>query len=280
MNESELILNADGSIYHLALRPGEIGNTIILVGDQDRVSKVSQYLDRIEFKKQKREFVTHTGWLGEKKITVLSTGIGTDNIDIVINELDALVNIDFETRQVKPSLQSLSFIRIGTSGAIHPDVNLDDVVASRYAIGTDALGHYFEVEKQPHPLLPPWSYLTGRYDFDLSHFPIPFTEGITLTCPGFYNPQGRVLRIASKYNLPVEKLNSILIKNTPITNLEMETAGIYLLADLLGHKAISFNAILAQRLIGAFSSNPEKTIDELIKNVLNWISFNPSSHIY
>lgn len=272
MNESELILNPDGSVYHLALLPEEIADTIILVGDQDRVPKVSKYLDRIDVRKQKREFVAHTGWLGKKKITILSTGIGTDNIDIVINELDALANIDFKTRAVKPVLKSLTLIRIGTSGAIHPAVNLDDIIISKYAIGTDALGQYFEVQQHPHPLLPPWSYIIGRHDFDLGPFPVPFQEGITLTCPGFYNPQGRVLRITSKYNLPIEKLNSILINNTPITNLEMETSGIYLLADLLGHKAISFNAILAQRLDGKFSINPEKTIDQLIKNVIHWIS--------
>ncbi|HZV68404.1 MAG TPA: nucleoside phosphorylase [Saprospiraceae bacterium] len=272
MKDSELILNPDGSIYHLTLLPEDISNTIILVGDQDRVPEVSKYFDRIDLKKNKREFVTHTGWLGNKRITVISTGIGTDNIDIVLNELDALVNIDFKTREVKAELQALSLIRIGTSGAIHPDVNLDDIVVSKYAIGTDALGHYFDVPKQPHPLLPSWSYLTARYAFDLNKFPSDFIEGITLTCPGFYNPQGRVLRIASTYNLDIEKLNSIKINNTSITNLEMETSGIYLLANLLGHKAISFNAILAQRLNGKFSSNPGKVVDELIQHVLKWIS--------
>ncbi len=272
MNESELILNPDGSIYHLSLRPEEIANTIILVGDQDRVPKVSKYFDRIDFKKHKREFVTHTGWIGTKRISVVSTGIGTDNIDIVLNELDALANIDFNTRLIKPDLQSLSLIRIGTSGSIHPDVKLDDIVVSKYAIGTDALGHYYDVEKQPHLLLPSWSYLTGRYAFDLNKFPSEFIEGITLTCPGFYNPQGRILRITPTYNLPLDELTSLQINNTSITNLEMETSGIYLLAHLLGHKAISFNAILAQRLDGKFSANPDKIIDELIQHVLKWIT--------
>ncbi|MBK9984260.1 MAG: nucleoside phosphorylase [Saprospiraceae bacterium] len=275
MNESELILNPDGSVYHLSLRPEEIANTIILVGDQDRVPKVSKYFDRIDLEKQKREFVTHTGWIGAKRITVVSTGIGTDNIDIVINELDALANINFNTRQINPSLQSLSLIRIGTSGSIHHDVKLDDIVISKYAIGTDALGHYYDVEKQPHPLLPSWSYLTGRYAFDLNKFPFEFIEGITLTCPGFYNPQGRILRITPAYNIPLDELTSIKINNTHITNMEMETSGIYLLAHLLGHKAISFNAILAQRLDGKFSSNPDKIIDELIQHVLKWITLNP-----
>ncbi len=271
MNASELIINPDGSIYHLSLRPEEIADTIILVGDPDRVPKVSAHFDRIELKKQKREFVTHTGWLGKKRITVISTGIGTDNIEIVLNELDALVNIDFATRQIKSTLTSLSLIRIGTSGSLHPDIDIDQIVVSGYAIGTDALGHYYDVERQPHPILPSWSYLTKRYPFNLSNFQSAFKEGITLTAPGFYHPQGRSLRLQSNYHFPLEELSSIQIHNTPITNLEMETAGIYLLAEKFGHKAISFNAILAQRLEGRFSSLPEKIIGRLITDVLQWI---------
>ncbi len=271
MNESELILNPNGSVYHLGLLPEDISDTIILVGDLDRVPEVSKYFDRIELKKQNREFITHTGWIGNKRIAVISTGIGTDNIDIVINELDALVNIDLKTKDVKSTLQSLTFIRIGTSGAIHPDVKMDDIVISKYAIGIDALGQYYEVQKKPHPLLPDWSYRAKRSDFDLSHFPKTYHEGTTLTCPGFYNPQGRYLRISNGYKLPLEELNSIVIDGSPITNIEMETAAIYLLSGLLGHKAISFNAILAQRLNGTFSKNSKKTIDGLIQGVLKWI---------
>ena len=275
MKESELILNPDGSIYHLAIQPGEIGDIVIFVGDQDRVQLVSRHFDRIEIKKQKREFFTHTGWLGNKRISVMSTGIGTDNVDIVLNELDALVNIDFTSRQINSSLKSLILIRIGTSGAIHPDVNLDDIVISKYAIGLDVLGQYYGVQQKSLPQLPPWSYLTKAYDFDMSLFPSDTSDGITLTCPGFYNPQSRVLRINSGYQPSIEQLSSIQIDGTFITNIEMETAGIYLLANLLGHKAISFNAILAQRLHGTFSKNPEKIIEKMIRDVMKWISILP-----
>jgi uridine phosphorylase len=272
MKDSELILNPDGSVYHLALRAEDIADTIILVGDPDRVPLVSNYFDTIDLKRQKREFITHTGWIGKKRISVLSTGIGTDNIDIVMNELDALVNIDFKTRKVNPSLTSLTTIRLGTSGGIHPEIKIDDLVVSKYAIGTDALGQYYTVPKSPDPLFPEWSYLTSRYDFDLSQFTNEFIEGTTLTAAGFYHPQGRKLRISSGYELPFEKFKNLKINGTNITNMEMETSAIYLLANLLGHKGISFNAVVAQRLHGVYSKHPEKTVDKLIRNVLDWIT--------
>jgi len=272
MNESELILNPDGSIYHLALLPEDIADTIILVGDLDRVPEVSKYFDRIELRKQRREFITHTGWIGQKRISVVSTGIGTDNIDIALNELDALVNIDFKTRQINSRVHVLNLIRIGTSGAIHPSVKLDDYVISKYAIGLDALGHFYDVQNIKFPSLPPWSYMTTAYDFDLGFFDSDFISGITLTCPGFYNPQGRMLRISSGNSLPLEELISFQMKGIPITNIEMETSAIYLLSALLGHKAISFNAILAQRLSGEFSQNPEIVVEELIRKVLKWVA--------
>jgi uridine phosphorylase len=276
MKESELILNPDGSIYHLALQKGEIANTIILVGDQDRVPLVSRHFDKIEIKKQKREFFTHTGWLNNKRISVLSTGIGTDNIDIVVNELDALVNINFQSRQVLTNLTSLNLIRIGTSGGIHPDINLSDIVVSKYAVGTDALGQFYELHKKMDDRLPDWSYLTKRYDFNLESFPSRIVEGGTLTCAGFYHPQGRKLRIATGYELSIEEISSIRIDGLNIVNMEMETAGIYLLAGLLGHKAISFNSILAKRSSGEFIENPGKSVHELIEHVLSWISSTPS----
>ena len=270
MKESELILNPDGSIYHLALLPEDIAPTIILVGDQDRVQLVSQHFDRIEVKKQRREFITHTGRIGDKRISVISTGIGTDNIDIVLNELDALVNIDFITRTIKTSITSLTVIRIGTSGSIHPDVHLDDILVSRYAMGTDSTGQYYGIHESPHKLLPAWSYMVKAHYFDLQKFPGPFKEGITLTCPGFYAAQGRALRLSPEYKLPLDQLQDIQLHGFSITNLEMETAGIYLLAEKLGHKAISFNAILANRLAGKFSTRREIVVNELIKNVLQW----------
>jgi uridine phosphorylase len=272
MNAAELILNPDGSIYHLNLLPEDIAPTVILVGDPGRVSKVSNFFDTIDVIKHKREFITHTGWFHGKRITVISTGIGTDNIDIVINELDALVNINLSTRMPKEELTSLNLIRIGTSGSIHPDVLTDDIVVTGLAVGTDAIGMYYEHQHIDHRLLPAWSYLTQRYPFDLSGFPEPYKEGITLTCPGFYGPQGRVLRAPLAYEIPIDQLHEIEIDGLPFINLEMESSAIYLFAEMLGHKAISFNDILAQRLEGKFSGKSNKSIEVLIHATLKWIT--------
>lgn len=270
MKESELILNSDGSIYHLALLPEDIAPVIILVGDQDRVAFVSKHFDSIEIKKQKREFITHTGTLQGKRISVISTGIGTDNIDIVLNELDALANVDLTSRKIKTDHTSLKIIRIGTSGSIHPDVHIDDLLVSRYAIGTDSLGQYYGVHQSPHESLPPWSYFIKSGNYDLSSFNDQIKEGITLTCPGFYAAQGRTLRILPEYKLPVDNLHEIFIHGLPITNIEMETAGMYLLCERMEHEAISFNIILAERLSGKFG-NYKNSIDHHISRILNWI---------
>jgi len=272
MKASELILNPDGSIYHLHLLPEDIAPTIIFVGDQDRVPHVSQHFDRIDIKKHKREFTTHTGWIGNRRISVISTGIGTDNIDIVLNELDALVNIDFSTRQIKEKLTSLDIIRIGTSGSIHPDIHCDEIVVSALAVGTDSLGEFYPSQRSNLDFLPPWSYVSSRYPFDLKQFHASFKEGITLTCPGFYGPQGRVLRITPTNFIPIDELYKQKLNQFSFTNLEMETAGIYLLSDILGHKAISLNAILANRLSGSFSQHPENIVHHLIHHTLQWIS--------
>jgi len=272
MNEAELILNSDGSIYHLNLLPEDVAPTVILVGDPGRVAKVSNFFDTIDVIKNKREFITHTGWFNKKRITVISTGIGTDNIDIVVNELDALVNVDLKTRLPKEELTSLNLIRIGTSGSIHPEVLVDQIVVSGLAVGTDALGMYYEHQHLDHQLLPAWTYLTSRHPFDLSNFPEPFTEGMTLTCPGFYGPQGRVIRAPLEYDIPIDELYEIEIDGYPFINLEMETSGIYLLSNILGHKAISFNDILSQRLYGKFSGKSGKSIEVLIHAVLKWIT--------
>ncbi len=270
MNAAELILNDDGSIYHLHLRPEDIAPIVILVGDPDRVPLVSAHFDRIDFQKQKREFITHTGWIGAQRFTVISTGIGTDNIDIVLNELDALVNIDLQSRQIRDTLTSLVLIRIGTSGSLHPDIDVDDVVVSTLAVGTDSIGMFYESEKANHPLLPPWAYLTRSYPFSLQSFSLPFKEGITLTCPGFYGPQRRILRISPSYSIPLDGLHTSAIENIPFSNLEMESAAIYLLAEKMGHKPISFNVILANRLAGRFSKDADQPMDALISAVLAW----------
>lgn len=268
LKASELILNEDGSVYHLALCPEDIATTIILVGDPNRVHLVSDHFDRIDVKKQKREFVSHTGWLNDHAVTVLSTGIGTDNIDIVLNELDALVNVDFATRKPKEKLTSLNIIRIGTSGSIHPDVGIDEFLVSRYAIGTDSLAMYYGHHTSVHAMLPPWSYMTKGYNFNLSKFSLPYKEGITLTCPGFYAAQGRHVRLMPEFLIPVDQLHHVQLEGFPITNMEMETSAIYLLSDRLGHKAISFNAILAHRLDGTFSKLHDETVRQLIREVL------------
>ncbi len=277
--ESELILNKDGSVYHLKLLPEEIGETIILVGDQKRVAKVSKHLDSIESKKSNREFVTHTGWLGKKKISVISTGIGTDNIDIVLNELDALVNVDLSERTINKKLKKLNFIRIGTSGTFQEDVEVDSFLVSEMAVGFDALLHFYE---NPFPereklkksivhycqkemgITP---YLSYSDEFLTENVGKDFPKGVTVTCPGFYAPQGRQLRAVPKIQNLLNKLSQFELEGKRFTNFEMETAGIYGMSNVLGHRAISFNAILANRSNGKFSNNPNRTIKHLIEKV-------------
>lgn len=282
IEESELILNSDGSIYHLNLLPHQIADTIILVGDQERVPKVSKYFDSINFKIQKREFLTHTGKLGKKEISVVSTGIGTDNIDIVLNELDALVNINFQKRQVKSKLTRLNLIRIGTSGTIQKNIPVDSFIVSEYGLGIDAMLPFYNVENTPIEIelskqisahlenrIP--LYLTKANEELLEKLGTDFEKGITVTAPGFYAPQGRTLRGQRKFPNLIEELAQYEHSDTRITNLEMETAGIYGLAKVIGHRAISFNAILANRVTGDFSEKPSKTVKDLIKIILEKI---------
>jgi len=279
---SELILNGDGSIYHLNLLPEDIATTVITVGDPDRVSDVSQHFDSIDIKKGKREFLTHTGTLQGKRISVISTGIGTDNIDIVLNELDALVNIDFVTRTVKKNRIRLKLIRIGTSGAIQSDIPVASFLMSEYAIGFDGLLHFYEHNFREHMRLEDafiqhtdWlkekarPYVVG-YDPDLANKLMDnrIRLGFTATNTGFYGPQSRELRLAPSQSGSMSKIASFSFENKRITNLEMETSGIYCLAKLLGHQAVSLNCILANRATGEFSKNPEAAVQELIQLTL------------
>ncbi|MFC5284801.1 nucleoside phosphorylase [Pedobacter alpinus] len=280
ISEADLIINEDGSIYHLNLLPEDIADTVITVGDPDRVGEVTKHFDSIELKKGKREFKTQTGYIGKKRITVLSTGIGTDNIDIVFNELDALVNIDFDTREVKKELKSLEIIRFGTSGSVQENIEVGTILASSYGLGLDALMNYYEadnsIEEQyllqkitSHlPNLNAQPYLTAASKELLEKIAFDMPQGITATAPGFYAPQGRKVRAQLKVDNLIEKINSFEHQNLKITNLEMETAGIYALANALGHKALSVNAILAQRLKLKFASNPQQIVDKMIKTVL------------
>jgi uridine phosphorylase len=273
---SEMILNADQSIYHLKLKPGEIATKIITVGDQERVSMVAEHLDSIEVERQSREFRTITGRIGSQRLTIISTGIGTDNIDIVFNELDALVNIDFETRTVKPSHTTLDFIRIGTSGAISESVPLDSIVVSKSAIGYDGLLHFYRADHIRNKGLEEavttsqFCYAVDADEGLYNRFIDIGQGGITITAPGFYGPQARHLRLQPDIDI-LEHYSNARYGDTPYTNLEMETAGIYGLAKLLGHRALSLNAILANRVSNVFSTQPQKTIEKLINDSLKLI---------
>lgn len=279
--ESELILNPDGSIYHINLLPEEIADTIFLVGDPDRVEEVSRYFDSIEVKKQKREFVAHTGYIGKKRLTCLSTGIGTDNIDIVLTELDALVNIDLKTRKVKENLTALNFIRIGTCGSLQHDIPVDTFLASEYGVGLDGLlGFYnFEISEEDNQFLTPIIPIVNTLgvhpvivkgsEILLNTIAKEMRKGVTLTNCGFYGPQGRTVRIIPKDKDYIDALSAInLPGGRKFCNMEMETSAIYGLSKLMGHHALSCNAIIANRVDGTFSKDPHKTTDELIKFVL------------
>ncbi len=283
LEHSELILNDDGSIYHLNLLPEDIAETIIFVGDPDRVPKVSTFFDTVEIKKRKREFVTHTGHLNGKRLTVISTGIGPDNIDIVINELDALVNIDFKTRKIKKNRIRLNIIRIGTSGAIQQDIPVDSFILSKQVIGFDGLLHFYDTKNvELKDISAAFIEHTNWSAKKASPYVIECDEdlaqkiasnrirfGFTGTNIGFYGPQGRTLRLNSQDKELNKKIASFSFHNLKITNLEMETSAIYALSKLLGHSAISLNCILANRSTGDFSKNPGKATEDLITYTLN-----------
>ncbi len=282
LQPSELILNDDGSIYHLNLLPEDIAPTVILVGDPNRVRRVSKYFDSIELKKEKREFVSHTGVLNGKRLTVISSGIGPDNIDIVLNELDALANIDFKSRTVKSDLTSLDIVRIGTSGSLQKDIPVDSFVLSEWAIGFDSLLHYYVSEhiqlkhvqqafvrhanwymakSEPYVVTCSKS-LAQRLQSDEVH------NGFTGTNVGFYGPQGRVLRLPVQDPNFNDTLASFEYKGRRITNLEMETSAIYGMSKLLGHNAVSMNCVIANRPNGLFSKDPKAAVDALIQYTL------------
>ena len=276
---SELILTDKGSIYHLDLRPEQIATTIITVGDPDRVELVSRYFDRVDYRVQHREFVTHTGMLGSKRISVLSTGIGTDNIDIVLNELDARVNVDFEKREIKKEKISLDIIRIGTSGTIRSEIEIDQIILSKGAIGLDGLMHFYERETDqcedellnwdiPWPIKP---YMTWGSKKLLDQFSKLGKQAITISSTGFYGPQNRMIRLKPKVSNFFELLDNQIIDGSRIGNLEMETSGLYGLSEILGHECISINAIIANRALGVFSKDPAKTVKRTIESALGLI---------
>ena len=279
IKESELILNPDGSIYHLNLRPEQVADTIILVGDPNRVPRVSAYFDTIEFSTQKREFCTHTGTYKGKRLTALSTGIGPDNIDIVINELDALFNIDLHTRKPKERLTSLNIVRFGTSGSLQADIPVDSFVLSSHGLGMDNMLHAYKYAPNVREIAMEEAFMAyTQWNTDKGR---PYIvgcgetlkqrlltdkvfEGITGTAPGFYGPQGRMLRLPVQDPTLNDKLHSFNYKGYRMTNLEMETSAIYGLSKLLGHQAVSLNAIIANRATGTFTKDTKKVVEELI----------------
>jgi len=283
IQHSELILNPDGSIYHLNLRPEHIATDIIFVGDQYRVDKVTKHFDTIEFSTQKREFKTTTGTYKGKRITVISTGIGPDNIDIVLNELDALVNIDLNTRKVKENHTQLNITRIGTSGSLHNDIPVDSFLLSSHGLDLNGLLQSYQVDEISHPDLEEafikhtnWStkksyplIVSNGKPLENKLLSDKVYKGITATAGGFYGPQGRVLRLPLQDAELNHKIDSFNYNNNRITNLEMETSAIYGLAKLLGHNAASMNAIIANRANGTFSEDPYKVVNDLIVYTLD-----------
>ncbi|MFA9206036.1 MAG: nucleoside phosphorylase [Burkholderiaceae bacterium] len=279
---SELIINDRGAIYHLNVRPEEIADTIITVGDPERVASVSKYFDRIEHKLAHREFITHTGTIGQKRISVLSTGIGPDNIDIALNEIDALVNINFDTRTINDQKKSVSIIRMGTCGSLQGEVGVNELVAGTHGLGIDNVLHFYERENNEeekailaafdehtnissHKIQP---YIASASAGLLKHFTEGYSHGITVTCPGFYGPQGRILRLPLKMPNLVDQMTSFSYGQHRIANFEMETSAIYGLCNLLGHQCLSINVIIANRVKKEYSKDMGKAVDHMIQKSL------------
>jgi uridine phosphorylase len=283
MRKSELILNPDGSVYHLNLQPEQIATNIIFVGDQYRVDKISKHFDSIEFTTQKREFKTTTGTFKNKQFSIISTGIGPDNIDIVLNELDALVNINLATRKPKEKLTSLNIVRIGTSGSLQADIPVDSYIISSHALDLNGMLHSYQIEDISNPEIENafvkhtnWSsqkaapiLIENNKELENKLTSSATFQGITATAGGFYGPQGRVLRLALQDSELNQKIDSFSFNEHKITNLEMETSAIYGLSKLLGHNACSISAIMANRANGTFSKDPEKLMASLILYTLD-----------
>ena len=279
---SEMIINERGAIYHLNVRPEEIADTIITVGDPERVSHVSKYFDKIEHQLSHREFITHTGYIGNKRISVLSTGIGPDNIDIALNEVDALVNIDFDTRLIKSEKKSVNIVRMGTCGSLQGEVGVDQLVAGTHGLGIDNLMHFYKIQNNEeeqailtafeqhtnivnHHVQP---YISSASAGLLKHFIDGYSHGITVTCPGFYGPQGRILRLPLSMPNLVDQMTSFRFGNHHIANFEMETSAIYGMCNALGHHCLSIIVIVANRVKKEFSKDPAKAVDHMIQKSL------------
>jgi len=287
IEESELIINPDGSIFHLHLKPGEIAENVILVGDPGRVDMIASFFDEIDVRRSNREFVSCTGWYNNKRISVVATGIGTDNIDIVLNELDALVNVDFETRTVKAQLTQLNFVRIGTSGSLQQDIPVDTWLLSEKAIGFDGLLNFYANRndvadagfEQTFKEALDWNpQLTAPYVMDAGDELIKkldgpqVVKGVTISAPGFYGPQGRVIRLGLVDANINDKINAFRYNGHQVTNYEMECSAIYGLSALMGHRAATVCVIIANRLAGTYSKDYKSVVKELVKYVLKQLT--------
>jgi uridine phosphorylase len=284
--ESELILTKDNKIYHLNLSPEEIADDIIVVGDPGRVAEISKYFDSIELKMQNRELVSHTGIFNKKRITALSTGMGPDNIDIVLNELDALANIDFASRTAKTSHRQLRIIRIGTSGALQADIPVDSYVASAFGLGIDGVMNFYKktqeiidkaltdefIRQSAWPSYLARPYAVGASDDLLQKIAFDMHHGITATAPGFFAPQGRELRGELAFPELNQRLTSFNFNGQRITNFEMETSALYGLGKVLGHETLTICVIIANRISRQFTKNYKPLMENLIKIVLERIT--------
>lgn len=285
IKESELIINADGSIYHLSLKPGYLAENVILVGDPGRVQKISRHFKKIEHKSQNREIIVHTGIYNNLRLSVLSTGMGTDNIDIVMNELDALVNIDFDKRQVKEKLTRLNIVRLGTSGSIQPEVPINSITVSTHGIGMDGLLKYYSsesvIEKELtsafinqthwHSYLP-YPYIVACSEVLLKKLGHDLQQGITATAPGFYGPQGRVIRLPLNHPDLMERIQKFNFNGKKVLNFEMETSALFGLGKLLGHNTLTICAVIANRATGEYTDNYQPVIENMIELVLERIT--------
>jgi len=284
MNKTELVLNPDGAIYHLKLKPGDVSETIFLVGDPGRARIIAEYFDNIDFQQSNREINTFTGTYKGKKFSVLSTGMGTDNIEIVVNELDALFNIDFKTREAKKELTTLNLIRIGTSGGLHGDITFNDsYIVSRYGLGLDGLAYFYEkgvfamereltasfINQMDWDNDLPRPYAVPASDYLLEKLGFGWRQGITLTAPGFYAPQGRELRLKVNDNTIIDRAKEFKYNGFQVTNFEMETSALYLLSAMLGHRAITVCDIIANRITGEFNHNYQESMKTLIREMLD-----------
>ena len=284
---SQLVLNSEGAVYHLNLHPDQLADDVLLVGDPGRVELVASFFDKIEVERQNREFVIRTGYFNGKRITVLSTGMGTDNLDIVMNELDTLANIDLKTRMPKEEHRTLNLIRLGTCGALQPDIEVEDsYVATRYAIGLDGLIYFYENNREVNEIAMRDAFI-GQMDYP-KDLPLPYVvgcsnelfdrlaqgyyQGVTATAPGFYGPQGRTLRMRLAYPELNSKIESFSYQGWRVCNFEMESSALYGLGKMMGHNCLTICVAIANRVTEKFATDYHPYVKKLVLNTLERLS--------